>query len=113
MMSCAKLTGLPDIKLKIAIQVRKTYIYPPLLCFIKYLYGFCKLIFGHQPEILYKVRKCGYNIEMHFKRFFTYLGRNSIFRTIHTSSSAYVFSKKGVLLQILKTEKLKQGVNHF
>ena len=27
-MSCAKLSGLPDIKLKIVIQVPKTYIYP-------------------------------------------------------------------------------------
>ena len=62
-----KVKRLPDIKLKIAIQVPKTYIYHPLSRFINNHYGFWKLIFGHQAKVLYKVRKGGYNLEMYFK----------------------------------------------
>ena len=94
MTSCAKLSSLLYIKLKIAIQVPKTYIYTP------------SFVFYPQPLwLLNKVRKSVYNTEMHFKHLFTCLERNStfitsIFRTIYRNSSPEVFSKKDVLLQI-------------
>ena len=56
-------------------------------------------------EVLYKVTRGGYNIEIYFKQFFTCLERtstfiNSVFRAIYKSSSRYVLSEKSVLLQI-------------
>ena len=104
MASCVK--RLSDIKLKIAIQVPKTYIYPPLSRFINNHCGFWKLIFGHQAKVSYKVRRGGYNLEMHFRQFFTYIFKpylvflTSIFWAIYRSSSPWAFSKKGVLLQV-------------
>ena len=59
-----KVKRLPDIKLKIAIQIPKTYTYHPLSRFINNHCGFWKLIFGHQEKVWYKVRKGGYNLEM-------------------------------------------------
>ena len=94
MTSCAKLSGLLYIKLKIAIQVPKTCIYPSLSCFFNNDCGFWKLTFGHQAKVAYKVRKSVYSIE----KFFTCLERSSIFitfrfRTIYRSSFPEVFSK--------------------
>ena len=68
MASCVKLSGLLDIKLKIAIQLPKTYIYPLFRALSTTTEGFLKIAFGHQ-EKTYKV----YNIEMYFKQLFTCL----------------------------------------
>ena len=105
MTSCAKLSGLICVKLKIGIQVIKTYIYPLFRLLSTTIGGFWKLTFAHQAKVTYKVRKSVYNIEMYFKQLFTRLKRTSkcitsIFRTIYRSSSPEVFRKKGVLLQI-------------
>ena len=105
MTSCAKLRGLLYRKLKIAIQVPKTYIYP-LFCVL----STTTLVSKNWPlatkrKGTYKGRKSVYNIEMYFKQFFTSLKRTStfitiIFRALYRSSSPEVFSEKGVLPQI-------------
>ena len=97
--SCAKLSSLLYIKLKIVIQVLKTDMSPPLSCFINNDDGLWKLTFGHQAKVTYQVIKSVYNIEMYLKQFFTCLERTSrfitsIFTTIYRSSSPEVFSKK-------------------
>ena len=73
-MSCAKSGELPDIKLKIAIQVPKTYVYS--LFRVLSTLRFWKLIFDHQAKVSYKVRKGGCNIEVYFKQFFSLLREN-------------------------------------
>ena len=89
MKSWAKLSSLLDIRLKIAVQIPKTYIYPSFVFYQQLL----KTNISDQAKVLYKVRKSGYNIEMYFKQFFTCLERTStfiiasIFRTIYRSSS--------------------------
>ena len=110
MTSCAKLRGLLYRKLKIAIQVPKTYIYP-LFCVL----STTTLVSKNWPlatkrKGTYKGRKSVYNIEMYFKQFFTSLVRTStfitsIFRGIYRSNSQKVFSKKGVLLVYASLQK--------
>ena len=110
MTSCAKLRGLLYRKLKIAIQVPKTYIYP-LFCVL----STTTLVSKNWPlatkrKGTYKGRKSVYNIEMYFKQFFTSLVRTStfitsIFRAIYRSNSQKVFSKKGVLLVYASLQK--------
>ena len=88
-----KVQRLADAKLKIAIQVPKTYIYPPLSCFINNLYSFWKLIFGHQVRKSIKLEKVVIILKRISNSFFIYIFRtilrfrNSIFRMIHRSSS--------------------------
>ena len=60
MTSCVKLSGLLDIKLKISIQIPKTYTY----CLFRVL----STPFEHQAKVTFKVRKLKvsvYNIEMY------------------------------------------------
>ena len=80
-----KVKCLADIKLKIAIQVPKTYIYLPLSRFINNHRDFWRLIFSHQGKVSCKVRKGGYYLQMYFKQIFTY-----IFRTIFGFSNLYI-----------------------
>ena len=87
----------------------------PLSRFINKHYGFWKLTFGHQVKVTYKVRKSVYNIEMHFKQFFTYLERTSTFitsiiRTIYWTNSPEVFF---IFLVMFCTEnKQTRGGSH-
>ena len=102
MTSCAKLSDQLHIKLKVAIQVLKTYI----VCFINNYYSFWKLTFGHQAKIMYKVRNSillNWNVfqtvfYMLIEKTSTFV--TSIFRTTYRSSSLEVLSKKGVLLHV-------------
>ena len=78
----------------------------PLPCFINNHYGFWKITFGYQAKVTQKVRKSVYNIKTYFKQFFNFLERTStfiiaLFRAIYRSSYPDVFTKKGVLLQVV------------
>ena len=78
----------------------------PLPCFISNHYGFWKITFGYQAKVTQKVRKSVYNIKTYFKQFFNFLERTStfiiaLFRAIYRSSYPDVFTKKGVLLQVV------------
>ena len=78
----------------------------PLPCFINNHYGFWKITFGYQAKVTQKVRKSVYNIKTYFKQFFNFLERTStfiiaLFRAIYRSSYSDVFTKKGVLLQVV------------
>ena len=59
-MSSAKLSGLLDIKFKIAIEAPKTYIYPLFRVLSTTTMASRKLIFGLQAKVTYKVRKSVY-----------------------------------------------------
>ena len=98
---CTKLSGLPKIKLKIAIQLPKTHIYT----LARVLSTTTTASLATKRKLRKKVRKSVNNVKKYFKQLFTFLETTSvfiisIFRVIYRSSSPDAFTKKDVLLQV-------------
>ena len=94
---CTKLSGLPKIKLKIAVQLPKTHIYT----LARVLSITTTASLATKRRLRKKVRKGVDNVKKYFKQLFIFLERTSIFiislfRVIYRSSSPDAFTKKDV-----------------